>query len=218
MDATEDAGRVVRDWLACALVLLVEHEQELGQLDAVAGDGDHGATMVRGVRAALAAVEERVETAGEAAAGSAGSLLVIAGDAFADAAGGASGALIGALLSATGRSLGGGLCDPATVAAALQAGLARVMRLGKAQPGDKTLIDALEPFIAALAAAPERPLAEAWRAAVPAAVAGAEATRSLVARRGRAAALGERSRGHPDAGAVSLTYLLQAMAGVLAGE
>jgi dihydroxyacetone kinase len=207
MDATDGAARVVRDWLARALALIVAHEQELGQLDAVAGDGDHGATMVRGLRAAVAAVD--------AAAGSAGQLLMIAGDAFADAAGGAAGALVGALLSTTGRALGSGPYDPAAVAAALQAGLVRVMRLGKAQPGDKTLIDALHPFIAALAAAPERPLAEAWRAAMPAAVAGAEATRGLVARRGRSAALGERSRGHPDAGAVSLTYLLQAMAGAL---
>ncbi len=211
MDATDGAEQVVRGWLACALALLVEHEQELGQLDAVAGDGDHGATMVRGLRAA-------VEATAETTPGSAGLLLMLAGDAFADAAGGASGALIGALLATTGRSLGSGPYDTAAVAAALQAGLARVVRLGKAQPGDKTLIDALQPFIAALAATPDRPLAEAWRVAVPAAAAGAEATRGLVARRGRAATLGERSRGHPDAGAVSLTYLLQAMERVLTDE
>jgi dihydroxyacetone kinase len=91
-----------------------------------------------------------------------------------------------------------------------------VQRLGKAQPGDKTLVDALQPFVSALAAQPaDQPLLAAWRAALPAAQAGAAATREMVARRGRSAKLGERSLGHPDPGAVSLTYLLQAMEAAL---
>ncbi|HQY92163.1 dihydroxyacetone kinase subunit DhaL [Caldilinea sp.] len=206
-DAEKDAERVVRRWLTYALESMVAHEQELGLLDAAAGDGDHGATMVRGLRAAHAAAK--------AANGSAGDLLVVAGAAFADAGGGASGALLGALITTVGRGLGDGPYDLTTTTTALQAGLATITRLGKAHPGDKTLIDALQPFVDALTAQPaDQPLIVAWRAALPAAVAGVAATQTMVAKRGRAAKLGERSQGHPDPGAVSLTYLLQAMSAV----
>lgn len=204
MSSPEVATTIVRRWLALALETINAHEDELGRLDAAAGDGDHGATMVRGLRAAVATVEK--------ADGSAGHLLAAAGAAFADAAGGASGALVGALLSTTGRTLADDPCDTPSVAKALQAGLTMVKRLGKAQPGDKTLIDALQPFVDALAAQPvDQPLAAAWRAALPAARQGAEATGAMVARRGRSAKLGERSLGHPDPGATSIVYLLQAM-------
>lgn len=203
MSSVEGADTVVRRWLALALESISAHEDELGRLDAAAGDGDHGATMVRGLRAANAALST--------ATGSAGDLLSAAGGAFADAAGGASGALVGALLTTTGRTLGNGPYDTASVVKALQAALTMVMRLGKAQPGDKTLIDAFKPFVDALAAQPaDAPLSVAWRAALPAAMAGAEATQSMIARRGRSAKLGERSLGHPDPGAVSLVLLLQA--------
>jgi len=208
MGSPEVAATVVRRWLALALAIIGEHEEELGRLDAAAGDGDHGATMVRGLRAANAAVAQMSEGAGR--------LLIEAGAAFSDASGGASGALIGALLSTVGRTLDDGPFDTPTVTKALQAGLTMVQRLGKAQPGDKTLVDALQPFVSALAAQPaDQPLLAAWRAALPAAQAGAAATREMVARRGRSAKLGERSLGHPDPGAVSLTYLLQAMEAAL---
>ncbi|MCS6826123.1 MAG: dihydroxyacetone kinase subunit DhaL [Caldilinea sp.] len=210
MGSSEIAGAVVRRWLALALEVITAHEEELGRLDAAAGDGDHGATMVRGLRAANVAVEKTSDGAGR--------LLIEAGAAFSDA-GGASGALIGALLSSVGRALGEGPYDAATVTKALQAGLSMVMRLGKAQPGDKTLIDALKPFVDALAAQPaDQSLMAAWRAALPAAQAGAAATREMVARRGRSAKLGERSLGHPDPGATSLVYLLQAMEAALTEE
>lgn len=211
MSSSEAAGTVVRRWLALALESIAAHEEELGRLDAAAGDGDHGATMVRGLRAAVAAADK--------ADAGAGQIMAEAGAAFADAAGGASGALVGALLSTTGRTLGDGPDDTPAVVTALQAGLAMVMRLGKAQPGDKTLIDALQPFVDALAAQPpDQPLAEAWMAALPAAHQGAEATASMVAKRGRAAKLGERSLGHPDPGAISMTYLLQAAGDALDAE
>lgn len=204
------SSQVVRDWLASALIAISEHEQELGLLDAAAGDGDHGATMVRGLRAANAAVDD--------CEGSAGQLLAEAGAAFADASGGASGALFGALFGAVGGALEDGPYDVTHVATALQAGLTMVMRLGKAQPGDKTLVDALKPFVDALSVqAADLSLAAAWRAALPAAEAGATATRTMIARRGRSAKLGERSLGHLDPGAVSLRYLLQAMGVVLDG-
>jgi len=208
MGSPEVAATVVRRWLTLALAIIGEHEEELGRLDAAAGDGDHGATMVRGLRAANAVVAQMSDGAGR--------LLIEAGAAFSDASGGASGALIGALLSTVGRTLDDGPFDTPTVTKALQAGLTMVQRLGKAQPGDKTLVDALQPFVSALAAQPaDQPLLAAWRAALPAAQAGAAATREMVARRGRSAKLGERSLGHPDPGAVSLTYLLQAMEAAL---
>ena len=209
MGSSEIAVAVVRRWLALALEVITAHEEELGRLDAAAGDGDHGATMVRGLRAANAAVEKTSDGAGR--------LLIEAGAAFGDASGGASGALIGALLSSAGRVLDDGPFDTATATKALQAGLSMVMRLGKAQPGDKTLVDALKPFVDALAAQPaDQPLLAAWRAALPAAQAGAAATREMVAKRGRSAKLGERSLGHADPGATSLVYLLQAMETALA--
>jgi dihydroxyacetone kinase len=186
-------------------------EHELGRLDAAAGDGDHGATMVRGLAAAVAAVD--------AAQGpcTTGELLVSAGEAFADAAGGASGALFGALICTVGRKLPGDDASPAAVSAALQAGLATVARLGKAAPGDKTLLDALAPFVHQFTAAVERgeATASAWRAALPAAEQGAAATAGMIARRGRASRLGERSRGHVDPGAQSVVYLLAAADEVL---
>jgi dihydroxyacetone kinase len=211
MSSPEVASMVVQRWLALALETIAAHEDELGRLDAAAGDGDHGTTMVRGLRAAVAAADK--------ADGSAGQLLAEAGAAFADAAGGASGALVGALLSTTGRTLGDGPYDAPAVVKALQAGLSMVMRLGKAHPGDKTLIDALQPFVDALAAQPpDQPLAAAWMSALPAAHQGAEATSAMVARRGRSAKLGERSLGHPDPGAISIVYLLQATGDVLNAE
>lgn len=204
MESAVTASEVVRLWLANALALIGEHEEELGRLDAAAGDGDHGSTMVRGLRAANAAVTE--------AEGSAGELLVLAGAAFSDAAGGASGALVGMWITTIGQRLGDGPYDLRVLHDALQAGTNRVARLGKAQPGDKTLLDALTPFLGVLQAqaAAGAALAEGWRAALPAAEAGAAATRDMVARRGRSAKLGERSLGHADPGAVSMCYLLRA--------
>ncbi len=200
----------VQSILHKSLVLFQQREQELGRLDAAAGDGDHGATMVRGLAAAVAAVESR-------GSDSAGNLLVCAGDAFADAAGGASGALLGTLLCTVGRRLAGDGASAAALSGALQAGAAAVAKIGKAGPGDKTLLDALGPFVNEFAAAVDQgeDVAHAWRAALPAAVQGAAATAQMVARRGRAARLGERSLGHVDPGAQSVVYLLEVVDGEL---
>jgi len=201
-----------------ALTLFQAKEQELGRLDAAAGDGDHGATMVRGLTAAVAAVDGALAVAQESC--STGDLLVCAGDAFADAAGGASGALFGALFCTVGRKLASGGESPAAVSAALTAGAAAVAKLGKAAPGDKTLLDALAPFAAEFAGGVQagQDVAGAWRGALPAAEAGAAATADMIARRGRASRLGERSRGHVDAGAQSVVYLLQAVDTTLGGK
>jgi dihydroxyacetone kinase len=194
--------------LAQMLARVSAAEAELGRLDAQVGDGDHGAGMVRGLRAADRAATDALEHNA-----SAGALLVQAGSAFADEAGGASGALVGTLLLTVGRSLGEGPVTPATVAAALDSGLQQLCTMGKAQPGDKTLVDTLDPFVRALREAVEggASLATAWHAALPAAEAGAASTADMVARRGRSARLGERSRGHLDPGAVSALLMLQAV-------
>lgn len=201
-----------------AVSVFREREQELGRLDAAAGDGDHGATMVRGLTAAAAAVdslvEALVETGGDCLPGE---LLFAAGDAFADAAGGASGALFGGLLTTVGRKLPATDVSPGAVCAALEAGAAIVAKLGKAAPGDKTMLDALAPFTAAFAAAVDQgqDMAGAWHAALSAAAAGAAATADMVAKRGRASRLGERSLGHVDPGAQSVVYLLTTFDAVL---
>ncbi len=208
-----NAGQIVRQCMQRALVAIQALEDDLGRLDAAAGDGDHGATMVRGLTAAAAALaESNSEAAGE--------LLSLAGSAFADAAGGASGALLGAFLLTAGQTLSSEPYDTAAVHAALNAGLEALCRLGKAKPGDKTMVDTLAPFVASLgrSASDNAPLAAAWQQALVAAADGAQSTANLVARRGRAARLGERSLGHPDPGAISLLTMLKTAGDVLNGE
>ncbi len=201
------AADTVRQCLARALAAIEQAEPELARLDAAAGDGDHGAGMVRGLRAAAAA----------AVAVGAGECLVQAGEAFADAAGGASGALIGTYLTTLGQSLPADEPTPALLHQALAAGLAAVQRLGKARPGDKTMVDTLEPFTRAFGEAVQggAAIGEAWQAALPAAEAGALATAEMLCRRGRASRLGERSRGHLDPGAISMLAILRAAGEIL---
>ncbi|GAA1393133.1 dihydroxyacetone kinase subunit DhaL [Luteococcus peritonei] len=200
-DSQQLAARAVTV-LEQVAALLREKETELGDLDAVAGDGDHGAAMAKGSAAALATARD---LAGQQAG--AQTLLSGAGAAWSDAAGGTSGALWGALLTAVGNSLGD--ADPAgeqAVAQALEAALEAVVRLGGAQVGDKTLVDALQPAVEAYQSSGS--LAEA----VTAAQQGAESTKDLVAKLGRARPLGQRSLGHADPGATSLAMVLERIA------
>lgn len=186
-----------------------EHEGELGQLDSVAGDGDHGSGMVRGFTAACSATQALSDSAADS--------IRAAGDAFADAAGGASGALWGVFLQSVGRELEGRDITPVAVAAAMRAGEGRIERLGKSQPGDKTLLDTLVPFLDALdeAVSDGKSLAESWNVALVVARQATQATASMVARRGRAAVLGERGLGTIDSGARSLLLVLEAVAEVI---
>lgn len=206
-----EAGQVVRAGLAAALRAMEAAAEELGRLDARAGDGDHGAGMVRGFRAAVAAVE-RFE-------GTAGQTLIRAGTAFTNAAGGASGALVGGWLTALGEALprDDEAVDAIAVSKALENGLAAVQRLGSAQPGDKTLVDTLHPFVHTFeeAIVSGMSLADAWAAALEAGAAGMRATTGMVAQRGRSARLGERSRGVQDPGATSICYVLRAIGAAL---
>jgi dihydroxyacetone kinase len=181
---------------------------ELGRLDAVAGDGDHGLGMERGSKAALAAAHAALEQGAGL-----GSVVAGAGAAWADRAGGASGALWGLALQALGGALGDSVVpDAVRVSQGVSAALDVVMRSGKARVGDKTMIDAFAPFSETLRVAVDQQasLADAWVSAVAAAEQGAEQTAQLEPRIGRARPHGRRSIGHKDPGAVSFALVVRA--------
>ncbi|MET1065522.1 MAG: dihydroxyacetone kinase family protein [Arthrobacter sp.] len=191
-------------------------ETRLGDMDAIAGDGDHGRGMVRGIDAATHA-----GAAAAAQGAGAGSVLIAAGDAWADKAGGTSGLLWGAGLRAFGESLGDQRSpDAKELATGMRAFSDRITGLGKAEPGDKTMVDALAPFtdtLTRLAAhgAGARP---AWDAAALEATAAAEATAALRPLKGRARPLAEKSLGTPDPGATSLAMIFAVMGPHLTGS
>ena len=192
------------------------HVDELGRLDAIAGDGDHGIGMQRGSHAALAAAS----TAVDAGAG-ARTTLARAADAWADKAGGTSGALWGVILNAIAAKLGDeGRPDAAAVAAGVAAGSRGVTDYGKAEVGDKTLVDALVPFTSTLTQAVDAGarLTDAWRTAADAATRAAAATADLLPRMGRARTHGQNSVGTPDPGAVSLALIVTAIGETLAAD
>lgn len=179
-----------------------EAENTLGKIDAQAGDGDHGMGMTRGSAAAA-------EAAAKAVAAGAGlaSTLAVAGDAWADRAGGTSGALWGLALRTWSTAFSDQQAlDAASVAKGAQAALDAIKRLGNAKIGDKTLVDAFEPFVNALTTEIGKgtALKAAWQDAAQAATVAAEATAQLAPKLGRARSHTQRSLGHPDAGAVSL--------------
>lgn len=196
--------------LAAVEQAVLDGADEFGRLDAIAGDGDHGIGMTRGATAALAAARH------SAAEGSgAGSVLAEAAEAWSEHAGGTSGALWGVMLAAAARSVSveSELSARSAVRAAEEA-LTAVQRLGGAQVGDKTLVDALVPYVSALAlhADSAGDLPSALAAAALAAEQAAADTASLRPRVGRARPLAERSLGHPDPGAVSFARIARALA------
>ena len=199
---SEAAAVRVRVALTALRTTVEENETELGRLDSVAGDGDHGTGMVRGARAAEAAAED---------GGGAGTVLRRAGEAFGDKAGGTSGMLWGAMMVQFGKALGDTEgASPEAVARAVRAATDEVKRLGKSDAGDKTLLDALIPFADALEenVGAGQDLATAWSAAAERADAGAKSTADMRPRVGRARPLAERSVGSPDPGAVSMALSL----------
>lgn len=207
-DGSRACAQTVLARLRVAAAAIDAHVGELGRLDAVAGDGDHGIGMQRGVTAAVQAAEEAC-----IAGAGAGSLLQAAGDAWSDRAGGTSGALWGVML----RRLGGAVGDQtqpsaAVIAAGVQSALRAVTDTGKAQVGDKTLIDALDPFSRVLAEKIKggATLTAAWIEAAAAAETAARGTADLRARIGRARPHAEKSVGTPDPGAVSLALIARA--------
>ena len=207
---SERAAAIAREIVSAMTAVVLENEDELGRIDAVAGDGDHGTGMARGLRAA--------DEAAKTTQGGAQTVLTAAGAAFGDRAGGTSGVLWGMFLAAIGTELGNQeAVTSETLASAIRKGAESMQRFGKAQLGDKTMLDALFPFVDALDAnlGSGHPLDDAWRSAAQTAVEAAAATADLVPKIGRARPLAERSVGTPDAGATSMGMILVAAGDVL---
>nr|WP_211262672.1 dihydroxyacetone kinase subunit DhaL [Nitriliruptor alkaliphilus] len=184
---------------------------ELSSLDAAIGDADHGTNLRRGARAVLLALDAE-RPSDVAGFGRTVAMQLIS------AVGGASGPLYGSFFLALGTSGGTqGALSPTGFAAAVRAGVDGVAARGKASAGDKTMLDALLPAVSALeeATASGAPLRTALQAAVDAAETGMLATIPMVARKGRASYLGERSAGHQDPGATSSSLLVRAAAQTL---
>ncbi len=207
---SERAAAVAREALRAMTAVVAAHEDELARIDAVAGDGDHGSGMVRGLRAARSASEKTeggVET-----------VLAAAADAFGDRAGGTSGVLWGLFLRTIGQTLGNTEpVDAGRLARAVRQGADAMQHFGKAELGDKTMLDAIFPFADALDAnlSAGSGLVEAWTFAAASAVEAAAATAHLTPKIGRARPLAERSLGTPDAGATSMGLILTAVGEVL---
>lgn len=197
-------------WLQRFAELVHDQRDELTALDSAIGDADHGSNMDRGMAAVVAALDATPPA--DAAA-----LLKATGATLVSKVGGASGPLYGTFFLRMAGAAGSGELDDAGLATALRAGLDGVLARGKAEPGDKTMVDALGPACDALdaAVAAGEPLPQALAAAAAAAREGRDATIPLVARKGRASYLGERSAGHQDPGATSTALLLDAAAATL---
>ena len=200
---SQKSGNCIAQILASIAKMLKSNEVFLGQLDAVAGDGDHGTGMARGSAAALTAAGlARRNHAGAA------SVLAAAGDAWADRAGGTSGAIWGILLHSwsTAFSDNASVQDQDIVRGA-RLSLNRVMRLGGAGKGDKTLVDAFIAFVETLENAFNhgQKITKAWSDACDEAQRAAEQTSTLSPKRGRARPLAHKSVGHPDPGAISFS-------------
>ncbi|QNO36902.1 dihydroxyacetone kinase family protein [Protaetiibacter sp. SSC-01] len=212
-DASRRAAARLADALAALAATIDENVAELGRIDAVAGDGDHGIGMQRGATAAVRAATE----ARDAGVG-AGTLLERAADAWSHRAGGTSGALWGVMLRAAGERLGDeSEPDAATAAAAVRDALDGIRRFGKAEVGDKTMVDAIVPFAETLATRVDAgdSLVEAWTEAARAARDAAAATAELLPRMGRARPHAEKSLGTPDAGAHSFALAVTAVGATL---
>ncbi len=206
-----EAAAAMRAILGALRDTVIAHEDEWGRLDAVAGDGDHGVGMTRGIKGAV--------DGADASSGGPSAVLMSAADAFADRAGGSSGALWGAFLGGIAAELPNDrAATAAEVANAMAAGADALQRLGKCEIDDKTMYDALRPFtdeLNARVAAGER-LVDAWAGAADVATQRAAATADLLPKLGRARPLGERSLGTPDPGATSMAVCLTTAGGVIA--
>ena len=199
-------------WLSRFTQLVTENRSYLTELDSAIGDADHGSNMARG----MAAVMEKTAAAPSAAVDE---LFKLVGMTLVTSVGGASGPLYGTFFLRFGTTAGAVTeLDSVGLAAALRAGLGGIVARGKAELGDKTMFDAMSPAVDAfdteIAAGAD--LAASAAGAAAAAAAGRDATEPLVARKGRASYLGDRSAGHLDPGATSTAFLFQALAEALA--
>lgn len=186
-----------------------EHRQELVQLDAAIGDADHGTNMDRGMRRAL----EKLDASEPA---DPGAVLKTVAMALVSSVGGAAGPLYGTLFLQMGTAMGSNPeVDVPQFAEAWRKGVEGVKARGRAEVGEKTMVDALVPAVDALDGAPD--FGSALSAATRAAEEGMKSTIPLIARKGRASYLGDRSRDHQDPGATSTYYLFKSAAEALAG-
>jgi dihydroxyacetone kinase-like protein len=196
---------MVLHWLELSAASFQQHKDELTQLDAAIGDADHGANMARGfnaVQGKLASLQGQ----------DIGAVFKTVAMTLISTVGGASGPLYGTFfLQAAVAAAGKASLSPPELASVFQAGLQGLMNRGKAVVGDKTMVDALVPAVAALRPDADEGFAKLLDRAVAAAKAGAESTVPLVAKKGRASYLGERSAGHQDPGAASTVLLLEAL-------
>jgi phosphoenolpyruvate---glycerone phosphotransferase subunit DhaL len=205
---TLDAG-AIRAWIEEFARLISANKEKLTELDSAIGDADHGINMDRGMTAVLKALEDDTPAA----------MLKRTGMTLVSTVGGASGPLYGTaflrMASAAGDTAE---VDAQGFAAMLRAGLDGVVARGKAEVGDKTMVDALAPAVDALdtALSGGAPLGQALQAALRAATEGQDGTIPMVARKGRASYLGERSAGHQDPGATSVILLITAAVTALA--
>ncbi|WP_254885460.1 dihydroxyacetone kinase subunit DhaL [Streptomyces sp. NA02950] len=205
MSSSEPAVEHVLDtpffhrWLSAAAASVTRDAARLTELDSAIGDADHGTNMQRGFAAVTEALDKERP-------GSPGATLILAGRQLISKVGGASGPLYGTLLRRAGKALGDAEeITPQQLTDALRAGADAVAQLGGAAPGDKTMLDALLPAVEALAAG------GSFAAAAEAAEKGALATTPMLARKGRASYLGERSIGHQDPGAASSALIVAAL-------
>jgi dihydroxyacetone kinase-like protein len=196
------------DWMNRFAGAMSEHREELVKLDTAIGDGDHGTNMNRGMTKAM----EKLAAAEQP---DSGAVLKTVAMALVSSVGGAAGPLYGTLFLQMGSALAGqSEVDLPAYAAAWRKGLEGVQARGKAEAGDKTMVDALIPAIGALEASSD--LSSGLRAAEQAAEEGMNATTPMIARKGRASYLGERSKDHQDPGATSTYYLFKSATEALA--
>lgn len=200
-------AQTVTAWMNEIAASVRAERDYLVQLDAAIGDGDHGINLNRGFDAVTLALTTEPD-------GTPGKLLILSGKTLISTVGGASGPLWGSALRKAGRALGGGpTFDLAQLVDAMAAALASVQDLGAAVPGDKTMVDALEPAVTAMREGLVRGASsgEMLRSAAEAAEKGMRATIPMQARKGRASYLGERSIGHQDPGATSTAMIIRAL-------
>jgi phosphoenolpyruvate---glycerone phosphotransferase subunit DhaL len=201
-------SKAVREWIRAYADEVAQQRAYLVQLDTAIGDGDHGTNMERGMRKAVEKLDGVEDD-------DIGTLLKTVGMALVSSVGGAAGPLYGTLFLQMGTaSAGRDALDLAGWTGVLEAGVKGVQARGKAEPGDKTMIDALLPALDALRAASDdgAALGDALRRSADAAAEGMRATVPLEARKGRASYLGPRSVGHQDPGATSSHMLLDVAA------
>jgi phosphoenolpyruvate---glycerone phosphotransferase subunit DhaL len=200
-------SQTVTAWMSEIASSVRAERDYLVQLDAAIGDGDHGINMNRGFDAVTLTMSTEQDS-------TPGKLLILAGKTLISTVGGASGPLWGSALRKAGRALGDGpTFDLAQLVDAVAAALASVQDLGAAVPGDKTMVDALDPAVTAMreALAQGASSGAMLRSAAEAAEAGMRATIPMQARKGRASYLGERSIGHQDPGATSTALIIRAL-------